>query len=231
VKVLVQIQPAEIWSFFEQSIDYPITLVNANDFGRINWSDFDVIIMPSGNYRFLTEKSSADQLKDWINKGGRLVALEGAVAQLSRTDWAIKSKKSDDAADKKDPYASLQVYGERERESISSNIPGSIFKVQLDNTHPLAFGYPNFYYTLKQDDAVYEFIKAGGWNVGVLKKDSQVSGFVGSALKDKLNDALVFGVQDMGSGKIVYLADNLMFRNFWENGKLMFCNAIFMVGQ
>jgi hypothetical protein len=221
----------EIWNFFEQSIDYPVTLVNANDFGRISWSDYDVIIMPSGNYRFLSEKASADQLKDWISKGGRLVALEGAVAQLSRTDWAIKSKKSDDAADKKDPYASLQVYEERERESISSNIPGSIFKVQLDNTHPLAFGYPNFYYTLKQDDAVYEFIKTGGWNVGVLKKDSQVSGFVGSSLKDKLNDALVFGVQDMGRGKIVYLADNLMFRSFWENGKLMFCNAVFMVGQ
>ena len=187
--------------------------------------------MPSGNYRFLTEKTSADQLKDWISKGGRLVALEGAVGQLSRTDWAIKSKKPDDGTDKKDPYATLQVYEERQRESLSSNIPGSIFKVHLDNTHPLAFGYPNFYYTLKQDDAVYEFIKTGGWNVGVLKKDSQVSGFVGSALKDKLNDALVFGVQDMGGGKIVYLADNLMFRSFWENGKLMFCNAVFMVGQ
>jgi hypothetical protein len=46
-----------------------------------------------------------------------------------------------------------------------------------------------------------------------------------------LNDELVFGVQDMGAGEIVYLSDNLMFRNFWENGKLMFCNAVFMVGQ
>ena len=221
----------EIWNFFEQSIDYPVTLVNANDFGRISWSDYDVIIMPSGNYRFLNEKNSADQLKDWISKGGRLVALEGAVGQLAKTDWAVKAKKSDDGADKKDPYAVLQVYEGRERESIRSNIPGSIFKVQLDNTHPLAFGYPNFYYTLKQDDAVYEFFKEGGWNVGVLKKDSVVSGFVGSAVKNKLNDELVFGVQDMGSGEIVYLADNLMFRSFWENGKLMFCNAVFMVGQ
>ena len=221
----------EVWSFFEQGIDYPVTLVNANDFGRINWSDFDVMIMPSGSYRFLAEKTSADQLKDWISKGGRLVALESALGQLARTDWAIKSKKPDESSDKKDSYATLQVYEEREREVLRSNIPGSIFKVQLDNTHPLAFGYPNFYYTLKQDDALYEFIKDGGWNVGVLKKDSQVSGFVGSSLRDKINDALVFGVQDMGSGKIVYLADNLLFRNFWENGKLMFCNAVFMVGQ
>ncbi len=221
----------EIWHFFEQQIDYPLTLINASDFTRINWSDFDIMIMPSGNYRFLTEKTSADQLKDWINKGGRLVALEGGVAQLARTDWAIKAKKADDESDKKDPYGVLQVYEEREREFLTKNIPGSIFKVQIDNTHPLAFGYPNFYYTLKQDDALYEFIKSGGWNVGVLKKDSQVSGFVGSSLKDKINDALVFGVQDMGGGKIVYLADNLMFRSFWENGKLMFCNAVFVVGQ
>jgi len=220
----------EIWHFFEQTLNYPLTLINANDFGRINWSDFDVLILPSGNYRFFTEKSSTDQLKEWINKGGKLVALEGAVGQLAKTDWAIKSKKVDDS-DKKDPYDALDIYEEREREFIKSNIPGSIFKVQLDNTHPLAFGYPNFYYTLKQDDALYEFIKEGGWNVGVLKKDSQVSGFVGSSLKAKLNDALVFGVQDMGSGKIVYLADNLLFRNFWENGKLMFCNAVFFVGQ
>ena len=221
----------EIWHFFEQVIDYPVTLINANDFGRVNWSDFNVIIMPSGNYRFLTEKASADQLKDWVNKGGRLVALEGGVGQLARTDWAIKAKKPDDSGDKKDPYASLELYEEREREFLKSNIPGSIFKVQLDNSHPLAFGYPNYYYTLKQDDALYDFIKQGGWNVGVLKKDSQVSGFVGSSLKDRINDALVFGVQDMGSGRIVYLADNLMFRSFWENGKLMFCNAVFLVGQ
>ena len=78
---------------------------------------------------------------------------------------------------------------------------------------------------------MYEFMKEGGWNVGVLKKDNQVSGFVGSNLKDRLKDGLVFGVQDMGSGKIVYLADNVMFRSFWENGKLMFCNAVFLVGQ
>jgi len=221
----------EIWHFFDQSLEYPVTLVNANDFSRINLADLDVIIMPSGNYRFLNDKASADLLKDWISKGGRLVALEGGVGQLARTDWAIKSKKSDDGADKKDPYAELQIYEDREKEFLTRNIPGSIFKVQLDNTHPLAFGYPNFYYTLKQDDALYEFIKGSGWNVGVLKKDSQVSGFVGSSLKDKLNDAMVFGVQDMGGGKIIYLADNLLFRSFWENGKLMFCNAVFMVGQ
>ena len=221
----------EVWHFFDQVIDYPLTLVNATDFTRINWSEFNVIIMPSGNYRFLSEKSSADQLKDWVNKGGRLVAIEGGVAQLAKSDWSIKAKKPEDSADKKTGYSSLQVFEERERDFLASSIPGSIYKVELDNTHPLAFGYPNYYYTLKQDDAMYDFIKEGGWNVGVIKKDNQVAGFVGSVLKEKLKDGLLFGVQDIGGGEVVYLADDLLFRSFWENGKLMLCNAVFLVGQ
>ena len=221
----------EVWHFFEKTIDYPVTLINANDFARITMSDFDVIIMPSGNYKFLNDKSSADQLKDWINKGGRLVAIEGGVSQMAKLDWSIKSKKTNDSSDKKDAYNALSIYEDRERDFLSSSIPGSIYKVDLDNTHPLAFGYPNYYYTLKQDDAMYEFIKEGGWNVGVIKKENQVAGFVGTKLKDKLKDGLLFGVQDMGSGAVVYIADDIAFRNFWENGKLMLCNAVFMVGQ
>ena len=127
-------------------------------------------------------------------------------------------------------YAALKKFGDHDREFISSTTPGSIYKVQLDNTHPLAFGYPDYYYTLKMDDHVYEFID-DGWNVGIIKKDNLVAGFVGSELKKKLNDGLIYGVQDIGEGNIVYLADNVLFRNFWQNGKLMFCNALFLVGQ
>jgi len=103
--------------------------------------------------------------------------------------------------------------------------------VELDNSHPLAFGYPDYYYTLKQDENVYEFLKDGGWNVGIIRKDNYVSGFTGSKAKEKLKDGLVFGVQELGRGRIVYLADDVLFRSFWENGKLLFCNALFLVGQ
>jgi hypothetical protein len=78
---------------------------------------------------------------------------------------------------------------------------------------------------------IYDFIKEGGWNVGVLKKDKQVAGFVGSKLGKKLQDGLLFGTQNIGNGTVTYLADNVLFRSFWESGKLMFSNALFFVGQ
>ncbi|MGZ5192068.1 MAG: zinc carboxypeptidase, partial [Flavisolibacter sp.] len=222
----------EIWHFFDQQIDYPVTLINLNDLGRIRLSDYDVLIMPDGNYRFLNDKIQTDVFKNWIRSGGHVVALEGAVQQLAAQDFGLKEKKDDDDnKDSNDAYASLRKYEDRERDFIPNITPGSIFKVDLDNTHPLGFGYPNYYYTLKQDDKMYEFIKEGGWNVGVIKKSKQISGFVGSKLQKRLQDGLLFGVQDYGQGTITYLADNVLFRSFWENGKLMFANAVFLVGQ
>jgi len=221
----------EAWYYFEQVIDYPVTLINANDFGRVNWSNYDVIVLPDGNYRFLSDKASADQFRNWISNGGSVIALEGAVAQLARQEWAIKSKKADDSADSRSAYEYLRRFENRERDYIPQMTPGSIFKVELDNTHPLGFGFPGYYYTLKQDDNIYEFIKEGGWNVGVLKKDRQVAGFVGSKLGRRLQDGLLFGTQEIGRGTVTYLTDNVLFRSFWESGKLMFSNALFLVGQ
>jgi hypothetical protein len=220
----------EVWHFLEQELDYPVTLINLADFSNINWNGYDVLIMPNGNYRFLKDKSQAEQFKTWIAKGGHLIALENAVSQLASLEGTIKLKKTSDTTDEKDTYQQLRIFENRERDYIPSMTPGSIFKVELDNTHPLAFGYPNYYYTLKQDDNIFEFMKEG-WNVGVLKKNRQVAGFVGSQLKYRLQNGMLFGVQEIGNGTITYLADDVLFRNFWEGGKLMFCNALFLVGE
>jgi hypothetical protein len=69
-----------------------------------------------------------------------------------------------------------------------------------------------------------------GWNVGVIKKDAHMAGYVGSKVKPRIKDGMVFGVQSVGRGSVVFLADNPIFRMFWENGKLMIANAVFLVG-
>ena len=70
-----------------------------------------------------------------------------------------------------------------------------------------------------------------GWNVGVIKKENQLSGFVGNNIRKIIKDGTVIGVQPLGSGSIVFFADDPVFRSFWENGKMMLANAVFLVGQ
>jgi hypothetical protein len=218
----------EIWQFFDQQLDYPVTLVNATDLGRFNLKNYQVLIVPDGNYKTLTDKVTTDKLKDFVKSGGKLIAIESAADQLAGADWGIKLK--EDKTEDKNEYAALKKFADQERTALTGSIPGAIYKVDLDNTHPLAFGYPDFYYTLKQDSNLYDFMKEG-WNVGVLKKEGYVTGFSGVKVKSKLKDGTLFGVQPMGAGSVIYLADNLMFRQFWENGKLLFCNAVFLAAQ
>jgi hypothetical protein len=212
----------EIWQFFEQQIGYPVTLVNYNSINRAKLSDFDVIIFPDGDY----EGFPSDRLQGWVKDGGKLIVLQDAVAQLAgKKGFAIKAREADTTKNKPE----VKPYAGRLRESIKGNVPGAIYKINLDNTHPLGFGYPEYYYTLKLSDDIYELLGDDGWNVGTIKKDGYVAGFVGEKSKDKLKNGLLLGVQGMGRGSVIYMVDDPLFRSFWENGKLLFSNAVFMV--
>ncbi len=225
----------EAWHFMDNQLGYPVHILNVEDINATTLRNMDVLILPDGGYRSLNDKNFNEALKSWVNAGGKIIAMENAAVQLAKGDWGFKLKsteeKKDDEKDRKEDYSEIKKYEDRERESVSSYNPGSIYRVELDNTHPLGFGFNNTYYTLKQDDNIYQFIKDGGWNVGVIKKDNHVSGFIGSLAKEKLKDGLLIGEKEVGRGSVVILAENPLFRSFWENGKLLFCNALFMTGQ
>lgn len=222
----------EVWYLFDQQLNYPITLINAEELGNANLKDIDVLILPNGRYKFLTDKDGDKDIKNWLRQGGKLIAMENAVAQMAGGDWNIKFKKNEDEKKDEKPltYAELKRFEENEHNGIMSNIAGAVYKIELDDSHPLALGFPNYFFNLKQDANMYEFLK-DGWNVGIIKKDSYVAGFVGNNLKEKIKDGVSIGVQDYGRGTVVYLADNPIFRCFWESGKMLFSNAVFLVGQ
>jgi len=220
----------EIWHFFEQQIGYPLALVGYKDMNRTRLGDFDVIIFPDGNY----EDFPSDKLANWVRDGGKLITIENAVAQLvDKKGFDIKRKeeKKDDKPEDKKLQAIINLYGEREKEAIRSTVPGAIYKINLDNTHPLGFGLPPYYFSLKLSDDIYDYLGENDWNVGTIKKDAYVSGFVGQKSKEKINDGMLLGVQPMGRGTVIYMVDDPVFRSFWENGKLLLSNAVFMVGD
>ncbi len=219
----------EVWHFFEQQINYPVTLTRYRNLNRVRLNDFDVLIFPDGYYDDLP----LEKLQNWVHDGGKLIAMENTVSLLAdKKGFSIKSlpadKRDTSAKNKPDP---VKLYADRDHEAIRSSVPGAIYKVNMDNTHPLGFGLGKYYFTLKLNDVLYSYLGDDGWNVGTVKKNAYVEGFVGQKAKEKIKDGLLFGVQTSGRGSVVYLVDDPLFRSFWQNGKLLFSNAVFMVGQ
>ncbi|MGI4872969.1 MAG: M14 family zinc carboxypeptidase [Janthinobacterium lividum] len=226
----------EVWHFFEQQLGYPITVLGTEYLSRVAMQKIDVLILPDGNYQDIYPAPALENLRAWVRGGGKLIALEGATRFLAgKPGFLLRSKTADSVAIKKaaqaNPYQELRRYGNAERESTTEQTLGSIYKVQLDPTHPLAFGYSDTYPALIRTPPAYRFLPKGGWNVGVIKKDAYYAGFTGSKARKDLTDTFVLGTQDLGRGQVVYLADNPLFRAFWQSGKLLFGNAVFLVGQ
>ena len=161
----------------------------------------------------------------WISKGGNLIAFENAIRIFTNKDgFSIKLKRSKSENELKDVK-----YEDLNKNIIQNSVSGAIFKVNLDNTHPLAYGYENEYYSLKTSSSTYEKLKRG-FNVGKIDdNENSTIGFVGDNIKDKFKNSLVFGHERIGRGNVIYFVDNILFRNFWENGKLFLVNSIFYI--
>ena len=210
-----------LWHYFEQELHYPITVVEAARLDRVSLADYDVLIWPNGRYDF--SDAQLEKVRDWVRGGGTLVAIQGALRSLAgQSGFALDTPLS-----KVEP-AEGERYADRERRGISAYNPGAIFRVELDSTHPLAYGLPDPYATLKSGTARYAQPE-GIWSVGTLPAAPQITGFVGQRIRADYADNLVFGVEDTGRGHVVYLTDNPVYRGFWEVGKLLLANAVFQV--
>ena len=213
-----------IWHFFEQELKYPLTHLNIENFENIELDKFDTLIIPSGYYGSLGNETNLEKIKSWISKGGNLIAFENAIRIFTNKDgFSVKVKTNENERNKEVKFEDLS------RDSIQSFLSGSIFKVNIDNTHPLAYGYEDEYYSLKISSSIYEKLKIG-YNVGKIDDDEiSTIGFVGDNIKDKFKNSMVFGHERIGRGNVIYFADNILFRSFWENGKLFLVNSIFYI--
>jgi hypothetical protein len=211
-----------VWHFFEQELNYPITMISPQSLANLDINKINTLILPDGAYG----DKIGDQLSSWISAGGKLLLLEDAIGSvIGKRPFDIKKK---EYPKKDEKEINDRKYAEKDKDDLENAIPGAIYKVNLDQSHPLALGLGKYYYTLKTDEKIYEPLE-NGWNVGTLKDNSYMAGVAGEKVKKKLASGLLFGVQQSGRGTIVYLGTDVLFRSFWENGKQLFTNALFLV--
>ena len=172
-------------------------------------------------------KSGLEKVSKFAQNGGTVIAIGNATGSFAnKKGFALKTKKAPKKEGKS--KANLTPYEDRERAGAVNLITGAIFKSKVDNTHPLAFGYEKEYFSLKIGSRSYDYLQNGS-NVAYYTKDvTNVSGFAGKKALKNIPESLLIGEERKGGGSIIYFVDNVLFRSFWENGKLFFVNALFL---
>jgi len=224
----------QIRYYFEQEVNYPYTVLRTDFIQSIDLDKYNVIIFPSGSYGKLGD-SFSEKLNDWVRSGGKLILIESALNAYKNNDKTSlttyfddeeKKRLKNDEVSKEDALATNE---DKNRNWLDNAIPGAIYRVDLDDTHKLAYGLEGSYYSLKTRGSRFAYLKSGS-NVGTIRaKRDLMGGFVGSSMQEKLNETLVFGTESKGRGTMVYFVDNPLFRSFWYEGKVLFTNAVFLV--
>lgn len=213
-----------VWHFFDDIIEYPISLVDKIHFNRINLSDYNTLILPAGSLQF--NDGEWGKIHQWVSSGGRLIFLGNALnAAVASGKFSIKNSKSAQS-DSLLTKESITNFSDLERSLLSSAVAGAIIETNLDATHPLSFGVGDKYYSLKNGANSYGF-DPSSHIVSQVPSNFISYGFVGSKSKKSLKDDICIAVEKIGNGEVVYFVDNPLFRGFWEVGKLMFSNALF----
>jgi hypothetical protein len=224
----------EAWFYMDEVANYPVSIIDIQNLGRINFSEFNTIILPDGWYTFTDPLKN--KINNFISNGGKVIAMGGALnlfedaPGFGLTRFATEGDKSAEQQAESEELlkARFDNYEGAERRAISSSIAGAIIENVVDGTHPLGYGLGNVYYSLKTNDNRYQLLK-DAQNVVYVPANYKSYGFIGSSLKKKLGDTVTFAVENKGRGQVVYMADDPLFRGFWENGNLLFANALFLL--
>ena len=135
------------WHLFDQRLRYPTTRVSCENLPRLKWHDFNVLILPDGDYEQSPLNADfAARLKQWVSDGGTLILFSGAVAWAAseKIDLITLPRVAKPASQPIEKGGPADV-----RASDSSRhddprwpdrVPGALMKAEIFPEHWLAFG-------------------------------------------------------------------------------------------
>lgn len=211
----------EVWHLLDQRMNIPATHLEIATFNRVDLSKYNTIIMVGGSYSGL----SASKLKSWVEGGGTLVLTEDAVTWAARNEISkVSFKKSSSDDDGKN----FLPYDQRSQMDGAQQVRGAIFEVEIDRTHPLAFGYDKDRISLFKSNRIFMEPSSSPYATPFRFVDKPLqSGWVSKQNLEKISNSAAVVVSSIGSGRVINISENPNFRAIWLGGTKLFMNAVF----
>ena len=225
-------EAGEAWHLLDHRFEMAVSLVEAERLASINLSEYTHLVLPSGSYSVVNE-STVGKIQNWLSQGGTIVGIGSAVRWLESKKLAnvrfrpTRAVSADRSAVQRRPFAQAETHADLQL------ISGAIFQVELDVTHPLAYGFTDERLFIFRDQRIFLEPSANPYSTpaiypGVQAKSGQVAGYISSENRDQLANSASVLVDGVGAGRVIVLADNPNFRAYWHGTNRLFLNAIFL---
>ncbi len=216
-----------IWHWFDQRLQQPLTQLEHARLTRTDLDDYTHLILPDGRYGRLGEPE-LDALVEFVRGGGTLIAARGAAEWVESLDLGWDFVESEDEEESAEPLAERRAYGDHRDDRARTVIGGSALAVELDVTHPLAWGYDHSdlavfrrgRHALRAVDNAYV-------HAGVYAEEPLASGYLSDENRERLAGTPALVATRHGRGRVVRMADDYVFRGYWLGSERLFANALF----
>jgi len=213
-----------IWHLLDQRLQMPVTKIDILNMSRANLNRYNTMIMVSGNYS-LIDTITTNKIRTWVQAGNTLITIKGG------TEWAIRNKFT---REKLLPADTAKGTPQRQDFDMAVHIEGakalggSIFRVDLDTTHPIGFGFTNRKVSVYKNGLTFLQPSSNPYNtVSQFTNDPLIGGYIHPTTLKKVKNAAAILVGAEGSGRVILFSDDPNFRGTWYGTNKLFLNAIF----
>lgn len=220
-------EAGEVWHLLDTRVHMPITKIPMRNFNRANMDKYNTLVMVSGNYNL--NKKQLDKVKDWISKGNTLITI-GSASKWAIDKKLVKEKLTEGAKNDSTEVAERKPYVDAGENIGKESVGGAIFKVDLDLTHPLAFGYRDTQIPIYKNNSVWLAPSKNEYaTVAKYTQNPHIDGFITKKNTEEfLKPSASLVVSKVGRGRVVLFADNPNFRGSWYGTNRLFLNALFL---
>ncbi|MCU0380001.1 MAG: M14 family metallopeptidase [Chitinophagaceae bacterium] len=216
-------EAGEIWHLLDQRLQMPITKLDMLTLPRADLQRYNTIVMVSGNYTLL-DKNLTDKIRTWVQNGGTLVTMKGGA------EWAIRNgfTKERLLVDSSKPSPNRFNFDEASDREGSRAMGGSIFTVDLDTTHPMAFGYTSRKLSVYRNGSTFLMPSTNAYTtVAQYSANPLVGGYMHPETLKKVRNSAAILVGQEGRGRVILFSDDPNFRGTWYGTNKLFLNALF----
>src|SRR5688572_587094 len=213
-----------IWHLLDQRLQMPVTKIDILNIGRANLNRYNTLIMVSGNYS-LIDSNTTNRIRTWVQAGNTLITIKGG------TEWAIRNRFTREKLLPADTAKGVPV--RRDFDMVvhiegAKALGGSIFRVDLDTTHPIGFGFTNRKVSVYKNGLTFLQPSSNPYNtVSQYTNDPLIGGYIHPTTLKKVKNAAAILVGSEGNGRVILFGDDPNFRGTWYGTNKLFLNAIF----
>jgi hypothetical protein len=223
-------EAGEVWHLLDRRVAMPLTHIDASRLSSVNLDDYTAIVLVSGSYGSITE-SGKQRLGAFVERGGTLIGLGTAASWIDKgkmVEVNFQEAKQDAESETAAP-PTRRPYDQASRDASERLVSGSIFRTQVDATHPIGYGYaPGHPLPVFRNNRTVLGLASSAYSSPVVyDAEPLLSGYISPENLQRLKGAASVTVYEQGSGRVILMSDNPNFRAFWYGTNRLFLNGVF----